>query len=573
MMNILKRVFQAIFDTSRYTRLTEIERARTIYIISGGLLVLATILTFVAVDAETGENLWQRAVHEAQLAFPMLFFFSLNLASLLLTRFGKLNLASLGVVFSWTLGFGAAIVPSGMFTTISGTILIVTVLLPALLLHMRGLALGLALAVIMYLGGIAFQASAPPPDFSNPVTSAVPVFFVLAIAVLLVYAFLRFARLTREESALEASEARFKLSEITSQITQRISSRLGLEQVLDEAIGYVVANYPDIYHAQIFLVDEVEKKARLAASTGEAGKKLLALQHSLEVGSQSVIGKVTSGAQPVIARARTTGSVHRANEYLPDTKVEAAFPLIIGSKVIGALDLQSTRPEAFPDADVPVFQTLADHIAISIDNARLFEETEQRLKENEKLAAQAQETLNRVEMLNRRLTSQAWSEFLGVSQTQPGLDVDFASETVQPATHWTPELEAAAEQNAVIEREVDGRHMLVIPVRVRGEVIGAMEFELDSSGQLSAEDHQLIAEVSERFGLAAENARLFSESQRIAQREALINEVGARLQATSNVETTLNQAARSLQQMLKAGRVSIRLGEPPVTNGNGKDHA
>jgi hypothetical protein len=81
--------------------------------------------------------------------------------------------------------------------------------------------------------------------------------------------------------------------------------------------------------------------------------------------------------------------------------------------------------------------------------------------------------------------------------------------------------------------------------------------------------------VSERFGLAAENARLFEESRRIAQREALINEVGTRLQASSGVETTLMEAARSLQQMLKANRVSIQLGEPPVAQSaaNGKDGA
>lgn len=572
-MKILDWFLKVVFDTSRYSRLTDIERARTIYIIGGGLLTLSTILTFVVSDAETGENLWQEAVHSAQLAFPMLFFYSLNIAALLLTRFGKLNLASLAVVFAWTLGFGAAIVPTGMFTTISGTILVITVLLPALLLHIPGLALGVVLAVLMLLGGIAFQPTAPPPDFSNPVTSAIPVLFVLAISVVLVYAFLRFARITREESALEASEARFKLSEVTSQITQRISSRLGLDEVLNTAINYIVTNYPDIYHAQIFLVDETDNKARLVASTGEAGQKLLARQHSLDVGSQSVIGQVTATAEAVVARARATGSVHRANEYLPDTKVEAAFPLIIGGKVIGVLDLQSTRLFAFPELDLPVFQTLADHIAISIDNARLFEETSQQLQENARLAAQAQETLNRVELLNRRLTSQAWSEFLGVSQAQPGLDIDFASGAAQPNSSWTPEMEAAVYENSIIEREADGRRMLIFPVRVRGEVIGAMEFELDAGGQITPEDRQLIAEVSERFGLAAENARLFSESQRIAQREALINEVGARLQATSNVETTLNQAARSLQQMLKAGRVSIRLGEPPVVNGNGKDSA
>lgn len=572
-MDWLQNILAVIFDVSRYNRLTDRERARTVYIISGGMLVLGTALTFVAINAQTGQNLWQRAAHEAQIAFPLLFFYTLNIAAYLLARFGRLNAGAVVVTFAWTLSFGAAIVPSGMYTPIAGIILAVTLLLPALLLNMPGLALGVALAAVLYGAGLAVRQNAPLPDFSNPISELIPTLFTLAILVNLAFAFLRFARLTREESALQAAEGRFILSEITSQITRRISSRLGLDEVLNEAIHYIISNYPDIYHAQIFLVDDTGKRARLEASTGEPGRQLLALQHSLDVGSQSVIGQVTASGQPMIARARTMGSVHRPNEYLPDTKVEAAFPLIIGDKVIGALDLQSTGYWAFPDTDLPIFQTLADHIAIAIDNARLFEQTEQRLKENQQLAEQSQEALRRVEQLNRRLTGLAWSEYLGSSRLESGLDVDFDSGAARPALDWTPDLEAAARDNTIIERESDGQRVLVVPVQVRGVAIGAIEFELDADSELTTEDRQLIAEVSERFGLAAENARLFSESQRIAQREALINEVGARLQASSNVETTLTQAARSLQQMLKAERVSIRLGEPPAANGSGKDVA
>src|SRR5690606_17414526 len=289
------------------------------------------------------------------------------------------------------------------------------------------------------------------------------------------------------------------------------------------------------------------RQTRAAGSQyGRTGPSTAGLAAQPYVGSQSVIGQVTASGQPVIARARTVGSVHRPNEYLPDTKVEAAFPLIIGDKVIGALDLQSTGYWAFPNTDLPIFQTLADHIAIAIDNARLFEQTEQRLKENQLLAEQSQEALRRVEQLNRRLTGLAWSEYLGSSRLESGLDVDFDSGVTQPATDWTPDLEAAARDHTVIGRESDGQRVLVVPVQVRGVAIGAIEFELDADNELTTEDRQLIAEVSERFGLAAENARLFSESQLIAQREALINEIGARLKASSNVETTRSEAARSL---------------------------
>jgi GAF domain-containing protein len=570
-MEQLRTALGAIFSTSRYHRLTDQARARTIYLISAGLLVLATIMLWVLTFPDTGEVLWQRAMRDPSLGFPMVSLYVLTTAALLLTRFGRLNAGAVALIITWSLSFGLSAALTGLYTAATGMIIISTILLPALLLRTAGLTLGVLLTFGLMILGLMLR-----PSLAEPLPATIEAEFltnslVLAIFILLVYAFIRFTQLTREESALEAAEERFRLSEVTSQITRHISNRLALEDTLTEAVNYIVANYPDVYHAQIFLVDESDRRARLAASTGEAGRKLLELQHQLEVGSQSVIGQVTANGKPLVARARALGTIHRPNEYLPDTRVEAAFPLISGDKVIGALDLQSSNSVAFTEIDLPVFQTLADHIAIAIDNARLFEETSRQANENKKLAEQSQQTLRRVEELNRRLTGRAWSEFLGMGQHQLGLDIDFESDAVWHSAAWTPELEAAAQENRLVERVENGRRILVMPVQVRGEVIGAMEFELDADGLLSEEDRQLIEEVSQRFGLAAENARLFSESQRIAQREALINEVGARLQATSNVENTLTEAARSLQHMLKAERVSIRLGEPPAVNGNGKD--
>ena len=121
-----------------------------------------------------------------------------------------------------------------------------------------------------------------------------------------------------------------------------------------------------------------------------------------------------------------------------------------------------------------------------------------------------------------------------------------------------------------MQREDDGGQIIAVPLRVRGQVIGAMEFELDENGNLMPEDLNLIEEVGEQLGLAAESNRLFETSQRVAQREALVNEIATRLQASNNVEMTLSEAARRLRSTLKANRVSIRLGAPPA-NGNHKD--
>jgi GAF domain-containing protein len=109
---------------------------------------------------------------------------------------------------------------------------------------------------------------------------------------------------------------------------------------------------------------------------------------------------------------------------------------------------------------------------------------------------------------------------------------------------------------------------VAIPLRVRGRVIGAMEFELDDDDEFDPDDLELVQEISERFGLAAENTRLVEESQRMAQREALINELSSRFQSARDVEATLAEAARSLSETFMAERVSIRLGVPEKPNRN-----
>jgi hypothetical protein len=60
-----------------------------------------------------------------------------------------------------------------------------------------------------------------------------------------------------------------------------------------------------------------------------------------------------------------------------------------------------------------------------------------------------------------------------------------------------------------------------------------------------------------------ENRRLFDETQKVAQREALINDIGAELQAATGVDVILQQAAHHLQSALAAHQVTIRLGTAP----------
>ncbi len=563
----MRRFLQQLFDVSRYENLIEQDRARMVYIVSSVMFVLTTlfsIIVLIAPEQVFGNNVISTPI------FSVLFllFFLGIIVTMIITRRGNNTLGGLIMVVLATISFGGLSVSSGAYTMQDGMLMLVILSLAGLLLGQRGLVLGIVIVVSMIIVSLSLRSSLPYTP-SDSTYELVVVLILIAMFSTLIYAFLRYARVSRMVGAASAEAERMKLAQLTSLITSRISRRLAPSEVLRNTVEEIRSSYPDIYHAQIFLT-ESSGVARLVASTGEVGKMLIDRQHSLPIGSQSVIGQVTINNQHVIARSNSNNSVHRRNEFLPDTVVEAAFPMRIGDAVIGALDLQSKVRGTFSEEETPIFQSLADNVAIAIDNARLFEETERRLQENQQLVTQMRQSSEEVKRLNERLTGGFWKDFLNQQDASSLLlDLDSHSSTVDNI--WTPSIRQAIESNQSIQSNSADTNLVTVPLRVRGQVIGAMEFEMNQNGTLSAEDIAMMEEVSEQLGLAAESNRLYETSQRIAQREALVNEISTRLQSGTSVEMTLSSAARSLKDVLKANRVAIRLGKPPVETMNGEN--
>ncbi|MFN8452652.1 MAG: GAF domain-containing protein [Anaerolineae bacterium] len=560
-------IFESIFSTERYTTRAEKDQARLIYGFTLVFMLMFLLYAAFVVQRNPQSTMLEQASRNLGALLPVASTIVIGIATLVLTRIGRMDISAAGPAVTWYLSGVVTGMQRQFVLSDAGASLLLLLVLAAIFLRVRGLVVGtvvalitLAIPVIGYrFGEIGVGA------YRNAVATLA---FELLVAAALIYLFLRSTRLDQIEGTARASEERFKLANVTTQIAQRISRRTALSDLLNSAVEDIRDSYANIYHVQIFLIDEATRQAVLAASTGEVGRLLLERKHSLPVGSQSVIGSVTQAGEPVIARANSADSVHRRNEFLPDTVVEAAFPLRIGAGVIGALDLQSRYPGAFASDDMPIFQSLADNIAVAIDNARLFEQTEQRIQENHRLIDQMRGAMHEVERLNRDLTQQVWTEYLESKGEQLGVEVDFARKTSRTAD-WTPTLNEAVWSDKLIQKQTRDGVTVSIPLRVRGLVIGAMEFEIEGSEPLAPEDVDLVEAVAERFGLAVESTRLYAESRRVAQRESTLNEIGSRLQRSNSIDTVLAEAARGLQTSLGASRVAIRLGAPPKTNGGG----
>lgn len=339
----------------------------------------------------------------------------------------------------------------------------------------------------------------------------------------------------------------------TQEISRYAANQRDLQLLMDRVVDLIIERFPSVYHAQIFLIDEEGRYAVVRASTGPVGQQLLARGHRLAVGSISVIGQVTDQRRTIIARDTSASQIHRRNEFLPDTRAELAVPLTVGERVIGALDVQSKERDAFSEDLVVVLQTMADQIAIAIENARLYQESLRRVAD--------------IEAANRRATLAAWQDYIRVLRSSGvARDAGVVDASVRESADVSALRQKAIATGQVAVGEPTPRATIPVamPIVLRGQTLGAVEWELPQ--QTFNEDKiELARELASRLAVSMDNARLFQESQRNAERERLVSSIAARLTTQTSIDSILQTAVREVGQALRVPNVSIRL--RPITTG------
>ncbi len=186
--------------------------------------------------------------------------------------------------------------------------------------------------------------------------------------------------MTERKQSEEALRRRNEYLAASAEIGRLVTSSLDLKAIFSRAVNLVKERF-GYYHAAIFIVEETGFNAVLEEATGEAGEQMKQRKHSLPVGSKSTVGQATETGAAVVINNVALDPIHKPNPLLPHTKAEAAIPLRIGSRIIGALDIQSTEVNAFSEDEIAVLQLLADQIAIGIDNARSYNIAQQAVQE------------------------------------------------------------------------------------------------------------------------------------------------------------------------------------------------
>ena len=324
--------------------------------------------------------------------------------------------------------------------------------------------------------------------------------------------------------------------EAVTQVTEAITSIRELSNLLPR-VADVISEKFGFYHVGLFLLDEVNEYAVLTATNSEGGRQMLERKHRLRVGAQGIVGNVAQTGLPRVAMDVGADAVYFNNPELPETHSEMALPLMSGEHVIGALDVQSTERGAFTDEDIQMLSLLANQVSLAIENARLFEETRKALSESEAASRQA--------------TREAWRS-LPVDQDLLGYRY-----TVTGTAPLDKPIDLVERTNDEEKDAPIATTRVVVPIELRGETIGTLVVQSPAMGEINPDQFDLIKAVAERVAISAENARLFDETTRRAERERTVSDITSKIRSVNDPQTMIQTAIEELRNALGASRVEV----------------
>ncbi len=342
-------------------------------------------------------------------------------------------------------------------------------------------------------------------------------------------------------------QARAERLELISQVGRRTTALLELSELLRQAVDLIQVTF-SYFSVGIFLVEGGEivlRASTLSALREQPGRLRLRL-------GQGITGTAAATGQPVYAP-----NVHGDPRYVTltsevKTNSELAIPILRGEKVIGVLDIQSTRVDGFSAADLATQQTIADQLSAAVENARLYSEARrraERLALINRISAAVGAVLNLPDLLEavrREVVPVFEADAFFIALYDPSSnELDFRIQedegrryppTREPVgTGLTSRVirdrrpllvnDAASPAGDLPSPEMWGTEKMPsswmgVPILIRDRLIGVMNVQTYSPHLYTEEDTQLAATIADQVAVALENARLYEEVRReLAERD------------------------------------------------------
>ncbi len=381
--------------------------------------------------------------------------------------------------------------------------------------------------------------------------------------------------LTRILADLQHHSARLQTA---IEVSKFVSTILDPESLTQQTVELIQERF-EFYYVGLFIVDEAREYAVLRAATGRSGRKMLATEHRLAVGGESMIGWCVANARARIALDVGQEAVRFDNPLLPATRSELALPLIARGEAMGALSVQSVQEAAFSGEDIAVLQVIADQLAIAIENARLYDAAQREITERAVAEAEREWLLQNVKHRRTQLQTAAEVSKSVITILEPGtlmqtvvnliqerfgfyyvglflVDDAEAYAVLRAGTGEAGRVMLAAGHKLAVGGEsmigwcvanararialdvgqeavrFDNPHLpatrseMALPLVTRGRAIGALTVQSIEESAFSEEDVAVLQVMTDQLASAIQNARLYEAAQlEIARRRRIEEEI------------------------------------------------
>jgi GAF domain-containing protein/HAMP domain-containing protein len=392
------------------------------------------------------------------------------------------------------------------------------------------------------------------------------------------------AGVVKNVQMLDESKQKAIQVETAAEIARDISGSLNLDELLYKAV-HLIRDRFNFYHSAIFLMDQPGEFAVIREATGDAGAQMKRQGHKIGVGSKSIVGFVSGKGETLVVSDTPKDLTYYPNPLLPETRAEAAFPMRVGEKILGVLDVQSTEPFAFHEDNLRSMQILADQLAVAVANTELFAETQEHLSQHRLLhhittSAASGTTLeealesavnglqvtlggDRVMILltdKDRLVlevkaSVGYAEDISSMRIEVGRGV-----TGWVAAHRRPlRLQNVAEDPRYIQTSANTKSELAIPLIYRNDVLGVINVESEQLDAYSENDEEMLGTLGGSLAAVIANARLLEQIRAQSERERLINEITTRIRRSSDIQSILHTTASEIARVTGARYTKIQV--------------
>jgi serine phosphatase RsbU (regulator of sigma subunit)/putative methionine-R-sulfoxide reductase with GAF domain len=378
---------------------------------------------------------------------------------------------------------------------------------------------------------------------------------------------------------------RFRLNQLNlvREVSAQIANAISVTE-LSERVTELIQKTFHYYYVAIFTVQDSSSSLRFRASAMPKGlrkgrRKKVALE--VEIG-QGLIGQVAAEGERVLVPDVQKDTRYRFIDALPETRSEVVIPLKIEGRVLGVLDVQSDRLNAFHPNDLLVLESLADTIARAVEGARLYSDLRRRANQLSLIADVSKSVSSSLDLnilmenvasiihdrfgyphvnlftvhQNRRLIAY----IAGDGERKVGLaNYTLSLDDAQGIIPWVAREGKSILAGDVLKDEryrpspmppANTRSELCVPLLYDGKVVGILDIQSDKVDAFTDDDRMIFEAVADTIAIAIHNADLYRSEQWRRQVGESLREVAGLVSANVGVDDVLEAILDELDRNL-----------------------